>query len=131
MHCHQVNEAFYKAEKKKKKEFSLAKVRYLPLAEDIGVTISIDKGNVIDKVVKDSAAAKAGLRAGDTLRQVRGTPILSQGDLMWTLKYGPSAGPLPLTFQRGTETLDVVLDLPAGWKDSPDLSWRKSAAKLK
>lgn len=129
MHCHQVNEAFYKKEKKQK-TIDLDKVRFLPLPEDLGLTLSIDAGNRVVEVAKGSAADKAGLRPGDDLHQVRGTRIRSQADLMWTLKYAPQAGQLPLTFLRAGQSQEAVIALSPGWT-VPDLSWRRSVSKLK
>jgi hypothetical protein len=130
LHCHQVNEAFYRQEKLRAAAFDLEKVRFLPIPEDLGLTMSLDAGNILLKVAKDSPADQAGLREGDVLRTVRGTPILSQGDLMWTLKYAPQKGPLPVHFERAGREREVTLELSAGWK-KPDLSWRRSVKKLK
>jgi membrane-associated protease RseP (regulator of RpoE activity) len=131
MHCHQVNEAFYKAEKKPKGGMlDLDKVRFLPIPEDIGLTLSIDEENQVLKVAPGSAADKAGIRPGDVLQQVRGTPIRSQGDVMWTLKYAPKEGPLTIVFARAGRQQEATVNLPSGWKN-PDLSWRRSARKLK
>ena len=76
MHCHHVNEAFYKRDKVRLTD--LDSIRYLPIPEAIGLSVSIDASNRVSKVAKDSPVAKAGLREGDTLREVRGTSILSQ-----------------------------------------------------
>jgi membrane-associated protease RseP (regulator of RpoE activity) len=128
MHCHQVNEAFYKADKIKKVDYE--RLRFLPPPENLGLTMVYDEGNLVESVKKDSAADKAGVRANDVLRAIRGTPILSQGDIMWALKYAPKAGPLPISIERDKTTLDVSLDLTSGWK-ATDLAWRRSVSKLK
>lgn len=128
MHCHQVNEAFYKKDKVAKSE--LHKLRFLPLPENVGVSVSIDTGTQIEKVAAGTPAAKAGLRIDDVVRGAGSTPVRSQGDLMWALKLAPQTGRLPLTVMRAGESVEVALDLPVGW-NSPDLSWRRSAKKLK
>ena len=128
MRCHQVNENFYKLEKLKAAQ--LDRLRFLPLPEDLGLTMSVDAGNCVDKVAKNSPAEKAGLRPGDVLRRVGDTSILSQGDLMWALKAAPNEGQLPVTFVREAKQQEAVLELFPGWKN-PDLSWRRSVSKLK
>lgn len=128
MHCHQVNESFYKRDKVKAGEID--KLRFLPVPEGFGLTLSVDAGNRVEKVVKDSPAEKAGLRPGDVLREVRGTGTISQGDAMWALKSAPKEGRLPITFVRQGKQQEVFLELIPGWK-TPDLSWRRSISKLK
>jgi hypothetical protein len=128
MHCHQVNENFYKRDKPKASQ--LDKLRFLPVPEDLGLTLTVDAGNRVDKVTKDSAAEKAGFRPGDVLRQVGDTHTLSQGDVMWALKSAPKEGQLPVTVVRDGKQQKVVLELFSGWQ-KPDLSWRRSVSKLK
>lgn len=130
MHCHQVNENFYKLEKPKPKATDLDRLRFLPIPENLGITLSVDAGNRVDKVTKNSPAEKAGLRPGDVIRQVGGTTTISQGDVMWALKSAPKEGRLPVTIVREAKQEEVVLDVIRGW-NKPDLSWRRSVSKLK
>lgn len=128
MHCHHVNENFYKREKPR--AYELDKLRFLPIPEDIGLTLNMDAGNGVAKVATGSPAEKAGLLPGDILRKVGGIKTLSQGDVMWALKSAPNQGRLPVLFVRKGQDREVVVELPAGWK-KPDLSWRRSVSKLK
>jgi membrane-associated protease RseP (regulator of RpoE activity) len=128
MHCHQVNENFYKQERPKATQ--LDRLRFLPLPENLGLTLSVNAGNSITRVAKDSAAERTGLRPGDVLQQVGNTRTLSQGDVMYALKAAPSEGRLTVTFQRDGKPQEQALDLAAGWKQT-NLSWRRSVSKLK
>jgi hypothetical protein len=128
MHCHQVNEQFYKRDKTR--AWQTDQLRFLPVPEDVGLTLDVDAGNRVVEVAKNSPASKAGLRPGDVLRTVRDTGIFSQGDLMWCLKQAPAKGQLPVTLLREDRLVEIVLDLPQAWR-KPDLSWRRSATKLR
>jgi membrane-associated protease RseP (regulator of RpoE activity) len=130
MHCHQVNENFYKLEKPKPKATDLDRLRFLPVPEHLGLTLSVDAGNRVDKVTKGSAAENAGFRPGDVLRQVGSTYTMSQGDVMWALKSAPKEGRLSVTVAREAKQQEVILELLPGW-NKPDLSWRRSVSKLK
>jgi hypothetical protein len=130
MHCHQVNENFYKLEKPKPRPTDLDRLRFLPVPEDVGFTLSIDAGNRVEKVSANSPAEKAGLRTGDVLRTVGGIRTLSQGDVMWGLKSAPKQGRFAITAVRDGKPRDLALDLPDAW-NKPDLSWRRSVSKLK
>lgn len=129
MHCHQVNESFYKLEKPKPKATDLDRLRFLPIPEDLGITMSVDAGNRVEKVAEGSAAEKAGLRPGDVLRQVGGTNAISQGDVMWALKSAPKEGRLSVSVVREAKQDEVFIELVRGW-NTPDLSWRRSVSKL-
>jgi hypothetical protein len=130
LHCHQVNENFYKQEKPKPRASDWSRLRFLPIPEDIGLKLSLAAGNRVEKVTKNSAAEKAGLRPGDLLLRVGGLTTLSQGDVMMALKSAPKEGPVPIRVERQAQPQEIVLDLPADW-NQPDLSWRRSVSKLK
>jgi hypothetical protein len=129
MHCHQVNEAFYKQEKKLDKRKPV-QPRFLPLPENVGVTLDVDFGNRVHDVRPGSAAARAGVKSGDVLTEILETRIFSQGDVMWALRQAPERGQLPWQILRAGASQHLTLDLPAGWKTT-DLSWRRSAQKVK
>lgn len=63
---------------------------------------------VIGSVEKDSPAAKAGLRAGDRLLKVNGTPVRSMYDYAEASEKA-KARPVSLVVGRGTQTLSVAL----------------------
>ncbi|MCS7045121.1 MAG: PDZ domain-containing protein [Gemmataceae bacterium] len=130
MHCHHVNENFYKRETPKPRITDLDRLRFLPVPEDVGLTLMIDAGNRIERVIEASPADKAGLRPGDIVWQVGSVPTRSQGDVMWALKLAPKEGRLALVFERNAKRRETSLELAGGWK-KPDLSWRRSVSKLK
>lgn len=128
MHCHQVNERFYKRDKARATQWD--KLRFLPLPENLGLTLSIDAGNRVSQVAADSPADQAGIRPGDVLQRIENVAILSQGDAMWALKSAPMDGRLRVSLVREGSPREAVVALSPGWK-AVDLSWRRSLAKLK
>lgn len=85
------------------------------LAQDMGV--------VIEEVVKDSPAAKAGLRQHDILLRANGEPVLSMEELAKLVSEG-GAEPIELRIIRlGKEETIVVVpeERPAGLEDSSGL----------
>jgi serine protease Do len=128
MHCHQVNENFYKRDKLRAHD--LDKLRFLPAPENVGLSLVVDQGNRIHSVHPDSAAARAGLQPGDELYRLGTTRTLSQGDVMWALSRAAPEGTVPVVYVRGGELHETMLPLAAGWKQM-DLSWRRSVRKLK
>ena len=85
-----------------------------------------DQARVTD-VVAGSAAASAGLRAGDRLLRADGRAIATVSDLSQVLHdFAPAGGRLELEVARGDERARVQVTLDAGWKRGTplDFSWR-------
>jgi S1-C subfamily serine protease len=123
-HCHQVREVLNdKLERSGKWERELA-WRY-PLPDNLGLFLEVDRGNVVKRVEAGSAAAQAGLKAGDTVRQLNGIPIHSQADAQFALDRAPRKGPLPLAWERDGKPATGTLTLAEGWRRS-DITWRPS-----
>lgn len=129
LHCHQVYEGLRK-EARRQGTFSSEMLWVYPLPENIGLTLEIDAGNRIQRILPGSAADRAGLQAGDVLIRIGTIPIRSQADCMYALHVAPQQGELPLLYKRGTQTCKTTLLLSYGWKKS-DFSWRPSMRKEK
>jgi len=72
-----------------------------PLPENLGVTLEIDRGNVVKSVVDTTPAAAIGLKAGDLIRRLNGVPIHSFGDAQFALDRAPRTGSIEIAWQRG------------------------------
>jgi serine protease Do len=71
--------------------------------------LPVSRGALVEKVLDDSPAAAAGLRAGDVLMAVGGAPVASREDLITAL-YSVEAGrALTLTARRGRDNVEVAL----------------------
>lgn len=94
-----------------------------PAAEDekgadkpkLGVMIeTVEGGGVkIGKVVKDSIAEAAGLKADDVIIEAAGLALAKTGDLVAVVQRQAPGTWLPLKVKRGAETLDIVARFPS------------------
>jgi S1-C subfamily serine protease len=128
LHCHQVKEVLNES-LRKKGEWSRELIWRYPLPENIGVTLDVDRGNVVHAVAAQSPAAAAGVLPGDRLRRAGQTPIHSIADLMFALDRAPRQGTLQLAWQRGAGEQTATVSLADGWRRT-DLTWRPSVQHL-
>lgn len=128
LHCHQVNELMHQERSRQKDWHHDLHWRY-PLPDNLGIILQIDKGNIIEKVLKDSPASRVGLKAGDKIRQLGEVPIHSIADAQYALDGAPISGKIQVTFEREDKATQATLKLPKGWRRS-DLTWRASMWQL-
>jgi hypothetical protein len=124
IHCHQVNE-FRRAEAKAAGTWARDDLWVYPLPENVGITLEVDRGDVVKGIAPGSAAAKAGLKAGDVLAKVNGYTVASFADAQYALHRGPKAGTIPVEWRRGTESINSKLEVAEGWRKT-NLTWRAS-----
>jgi hypothetical protein len=128
MHCHQVKEGI-NAALTRAGQWDRDKVWRYPLPENVGLTLDVDKANVVASVKADSPASRAGLAAGDVVRRLGAVPIHSFADAQYALDLAPKVGAVEVVWQRGKEQKTAGLKLPDGWRKT-DLSWRPSMRHL-
>jgi hypothetical protein len=128
VHCHQGKELL-RMEATQAKKWDPESRWVYPLPENIGLTLERDRGNVIEKVAKESVAAKAGLVAGDVLDKLAGRSVFSFGDAQYALHKAPRAGTIDVAWTHGGEKKSATLQLAAGWKKT-NLTWRPSMLDL-
>lgn len=128
IHCHQVREIL-RDEKVKAGTWKRDEVWVYPLPENVGITLDKDRGNVVKAIVTASPASHAGIRAGDVLESVNGSPVQSFADLQYALHRAPARGDIAIEWRRGTETLEARLQLADGWKKT-NITWRPSLLYL-
>jgi len=71
-----------------------------------------DKTVVIIKVMKDSLAASTDLRDGDAIVSIAGAPVSRLESVISAVRGQPPGTWLPITLQRGGETLERVIKFP-------------------
>jgi predicted metalloprotease with PDZ domain len=127
-HCHNVREVFNRRFREAGKwERELA--YHYPPTENIGLTLEVDRGNVIAKVLASSPADSAGLKKGDVLRRLDVVPIHSIADALYALERAPASGKVKATWTREGKSMSADLALAGGWRKS-DLSWRPSMLSM-
>lgn len=128
IHCHQVAE-FQRAQRQAEKSWDPRSRWTFPLPETIGLTLEVDRGNIVRAILPGSPAALAGLRPGDRLTHANEVSLASQADLQFALHRSPWEGTLHLAWLRNGTAQQAKLTLPAGWKKS-NLTWRPSLLDL-
>ena len=122
IHCHNVHDAENQALQEAKTPFADFLWRY-PLPADIGLDIDPLDGRTVRRVLPQSAAERAGVRAGEEITHVGGEAIASIADVQWALHHtANTAGKLRV---RGSLAGERELALETGWKRT-DPSWRGS-----
>jgi hypothetical protein len=128
-HCH-YGHNFLIAERRAEGRFRKEQLFLYPLPENLGLTLDMDRSNVVRSVKRASPAAKAGVRAGDRIVRAERTPVLTEADLQFALNPLPDPGHVMLHLQRGdAPPRPVVLRLPRGWRRT-DISWRASQGDI-
>jgi S1-C subfamily serine protease len=128
MHCHQLKEAI-NADLRRNGKWERDLAWRYPLPDNLGLTLEVDRGNVVKEVKEKSPAADAGLKPGDVMKQMNGVPTHSFADAQYALDRAPKTGTIELEWRRGEDTKKEKLTLPEGWRKS-DLSWRPSMTDL-
>jgi C-terminal processing protease CtpA/Prc len=135
IHCHMVNDTereWAQEEKRWSREKTLGS---WPLPTKVGLELDREDQALVRAVLAGSAAAKAGLRAGDRITRLGEVRIRTVSDASWALHQAGS-GPtsLAIEFRRGEDAgRHASLELSGGWKAPTDLefSWRSSMWSLK
>jgi predicted metalloprotease with PDZ domain len=128
VHCHQVHELQRDA-LQARGGWSLDKLWVYPPPENVGLTLEVERGNVVARVGPKSAAEKAGLRQGDVIRTLGGEPVASFADAQYALHRHESNEPLAVVWVRDGKEMAGKLELADGWRKS-DISWRWSLRQL-
>src|SRR5262249_12954827 len=100
-----------------------------PLPENIGITLDRDRGNVVEKVVSQSPADRAGLRAGDMVQKLNQFSVASFADAQYALNKAPAKGEIEAVWLREGQTQTAKLTLADGWRRT-NLTWRPSMLDL-
>jgi hypothetical protein len=123
-HCHNVREAFDR-ELKAAGRWTSASALHFPLPEAVGLTLEVDRGNVIARVQPGSPAARAGLEKGDRVTSAGAVPVHSIADFQFALEHLPARADLRLRWSRGGAAHAAVVALAGDWRRG-DVSWRPS-----
>lgn len=125
IHCHQARETPLRL-KWQARQLKPTDLWVYPLPENTGMKMVVDDGLRIAAITPGSPAARAGLQAGDELRELEGQPLISQADIQWVLHHAAPSPKLGVRYQRGGKLLAATLALSGDWKKT-DLTWRPSS----
>lgn len=127
VHCHTIHDAEH-VDTMLRGRLKPDHAYVFPDPERIGLTLDQQQQRQIRDVAPDSAAAKAGIKAGDELLSLgvqRSVRTLS--DVKWALHLAPPATTqLAARIRRNDQEMALVLKLQQGWKRCPpdQYAWR-------
>jgi predicted metalloprotease with PDZ domain len=127
IHCHNIHDAENNQLHLTGKMTHEKLWRY-PFPDNLGLSIDPKDGQRIAKVTPNSAAARAGLRPGQTLTHVNSQPIISIADIQWVLHNLSNDAELIRINITGSSRQHLIRTAP-GWKKT-DISWRGSLWNL-
>jgi len=129
VHCHEVQRTAIDSYFMTRRKLPDRMLWMYPHPEVVGLTLSRDHSARVVSVAADSAAARAGLKAGDDLASFDGQPLVSVADFCWVLHNAPDeGGKLPITVRRGAKTRTLELELRPLWRRAGDFGWRYRVA---
>lgn len=127
IHCHQIGDAVRDELRTNGDAFPDTILNPYPHPKILGLIFDPQKKATLKEVAAESIAAGAGLKKGDEIASLNGQPLLSIADVQWILHNLPSdATSLDAEVLRNGSTEKLTLELPDGWKQLDDTSWRVS-----
>ena len=131
IHCHQLGEAVRKEARSRNTPMPDSIVYPWPMPNVVGLVFDPEERATLKSVMPDSAAEKAGFRAGDRLISLAGQPLLSTADVQWVLHQAKSPTVLKAVIERQDRQFERQLTLAADWRRHSDLSWRTTSWDLR
>lgn len=125
IHCHMIHEADVELASKKPGYLPGEFTDRYPPPENAGIELDADDGLLVASITAGSAAAKAGLAAGDRLTHLAGQPLTSIADIQWVLHGAADTADVAVRFEREGKALEKTLSLSGDWKDNT-IAWRTS-----
>lgn len=90
-----------------------------PVTDQLATYFGVKNGVLVTQVTENSPAAKAGIKAGDVITAVNGTPVTSAGDISRHLEgvEADKTVAVELTRDRKAQTITVTMAPPANTSD--------------
>jgi len=129
IHCHQVSEIIRQPAIDAGTFDKVRDTQIWPLPENVGIVLDRDDGLLVKSVEADSAAAAAGIKAGDSLAVAGDHRLFGQADFRGILHRGPQgAGTIPVMWLRHGKIMSGNLNVSEGWRKTI-LDWRMSLSQ--
>ena len=130
IHCHNIHDALCNDDYAKGKVTREYHWRY-PLPENVGLKINKDDGQLVQEVETGSAAAMAGLKAGDRIVAINNQAIISIADMQWVFHNLSNQGAnIQVSAIRNGAIESFNLITQKDWKKT-NFSWRGSMWNMK
>ncbi len=132
IHCHQIGDAQRQYYWSQKLPIPQRVLFPYPHPKSIGLILDPKQRATVQAITSGSVAESSGLRIGDKILRFGGQPPLSFADIQWVLHQTDEAGGvIAMLVERDEEEMTLWLELPAGWRQAGDLSWRATSWPLR
>jgi hypothetical protein len=128
IHCHQVKE-IRREERVNAGLWTREEIWTYPLPENVGLSLEIDRGNIVRAVTPGSIAGETGIKPGDMVRTINGFSIGSFADAQTALDKAPARGKIAISWERAGQPMEGTLALADGWRKT-NIAWRPSLLDL-
>ena len=127
IHCHEAKEYIH-AKSKRDGKWTVDELFRFPPPDNLGLTLEVDRGDIVASIEPDSPADRAGLRKGDRIEQIDDFPVMSFGDATFALDRA-SGEATSVHWLRGGKTLSAKMNLPERWRRT-QITWRASLVHM-
>lgn len=132
IHCHQIGDAIKDHYRKRGEAIPVRMLFPYPHPKALGLILDPQERATVLRVEQDSLAQKSGFKPGDQIRTLDGQPLLSIADVQWVLHRASGDGAsIRASVVRDGKQQGLTLELPPGWRERDDLSWRASSWGLR
>jgi len=131
IHCHQIGDAQRDLYLRNQNPIPEQILFQYPHPKILGLILDPKQKAVVKNVQPDSIAAQAFFQKGDEILSIEGQPLLSIADVQWVLHHASEKDQLQAVIDRRGKQRNLMIDLPTGWKQKDDLSWRVSTWPLR
>jgi hypothetical protein len=127
IHCHMIGEAQRQTYRDRRETTPESELFPYPHPKAVGLILDPKKRATVLRVEPDTPAERSGFKSGDVIEKLAGQPLLSIADVQWVLnRETDDRAAIRAAVRRGQRDLALTLDLPKGWRQRDDISWRSS-----
>lgn len=131
IHCHSIRDQQRRIVRDAGELLGLRELSPWPMPSVLGIKMNPKQRATVLDVAADSAAAAAGLRAGDRIITANAQPLLSTADLQWALHRMDDQSELTLQIEREGKENRITIAPQESWRASSDIRWRVSTWDLR
>ncbi len=131
IHCHQIRDTERRMLREANQPLPEKVLFPYPMPDVLGMQLDPRELATIKQVAAGSAAAKAGLAAGDKLVTLDGQSLLSIADVQWVLHNAAAPTELPVVVERAGKQVKLTLPLAKDWRRADEISWRPTSWELR
>jgi hypothetical protein len=132
IHCHQIGDAQRDQSRSLNEPMPDRLLFPYPHPKSLGLILDPKEKATVLEVEKGTPAEQADFRKGDAILSLEGQPLLSIADVQWVLHRANGNGAsLMAEVRRNGRNEQLTFELPRGWRQRDDISWRASSWGLR